>query len=326
MLISIIIPVYNVSEYLTKCVNSVLICDLSDCEIILVDDGSTDGMSGALCDKISSENPQTIRVIHQRNLGLGGARNTGIKEAKGDYLFFLDSDDSVLPETFDSIKSIIYDSYPDIISFNIKTDNGFGDGKIVEMNYIKRETGFTLEEEPQYLLSMPNACGRVWKKALFLDNDIRFPERVWYEDIRTTSKLFAIALNIVTIDNPFYVYYQREGSIMRSDNLERNREIIDAFNDIIQWYKNAGLYDKYREILCGLCIEHLYIAASVRVLCVDSRHVLLEELRNYIRKEFPEYKENFFVQKLSLARKLAFTLLEMKMYGLLKVLFRIKNI
>ena len=96
MRFSVVIPVYNVASYLTGCVNSVLSNQESDYEIILVDDGSTDERSGPLCDVLAAKAPNRIHVIHQKNCGLGGARNTGLEAAQGEYLFFLDGDDTCL--------------------------------------------------------------------------------------------------------------------------------------------------------------------------------------------------------------------------------------
>ena len=97
MRFSVVVPVYNVAEYLESCTNSVLHSDYRDFEMILVDDGSTDGVCPDLCDAIAQKYPDTVRVIHQLNMGLGGARNTGLEQARGDYLLFLDSDDTLAP-------------------------------------------------------------------------------------------------------------------------------------------------------------------------------------------------------------------------------------
>ncbi len=325
MLISVIIPVYNTKDYLEKCVDSVLACDTSDCEIVLVDDGSTDNVSGELCDSIANKYPGAVRVIHQQNKGLGGARNTGIDEASGEYLFFIDSDDTVAPSTLEILKNAIAETSADIISFNMVTDDGNGNGYSVKVNSFESEKTFKLCDHPEYILSLPSACCRIWKRELFEKTNIRFPDRVWYEDIRTTVKLFAVAESIFTIKNELYIYFQREGSIMRADNIARNREIIDAFDDLISWFKANELFDEYSEALCGLCIDNLYLAASVRVLKADTKHPLLNEFRSYVKKEFPEYKKNPYLARISGTRKLAYKLLEMKQYKLLSFLFSIKG-
>ena len=118
MRFSVVIPVYNVASYLTGCVNSVLSNQESDYEIILVDDGSTDERSGPLCDALAAKAPNRIHVIHQKNCGLGGARNTGLEAAQGEYLFFLDGDDTIPPDAL-SVLSQAVDIYqhPDVITF-----------------------------------------------------------------------------------------------------------------------------------------------------------------------------------------------------------------
>ncbi len=325
MLISVVIPVYNVEKYLRGCVESAIDKDFDDYEIILVDDGSTDGKSPELCDKLAAEHPELIRVIHQDNMGLGGARNTGIKHSQGDYLLFIDSDDSVAEGTVGFLADKIKSTGADIIAFNFC--NEFPDGSRVNVNanYINRDTPFTLKEHPEFLLSLPTACGRVWKRSLFTANGIEYPCKVWYEDIRTTTKIFALAESIVTIPDTLYIYYQREGSIMRSSNLERNREIIEAFEDILSWYKSEGLYDEYKDILCRLAIDNVYIPASVRVLREDVKHPLLKEFSDYMDANFPSYENNQYLSRLPKFKLLAFRLLRGRHYRLLRLLFRIKG-
>lgn len=325
MLLSVVIPVYNVKEYLRACVESVIDEKADDYEIILVDDGSTDGESGSLCDILASEHPGLIRVIHQENKGLGGARNTGIANSKGEYLFFPDSDDTVVPGTVSLLCNKIRETNADIIAYNIMTDDGNGNREDVTSNYIESEKPFRLADRPEYLLSLPNAWGRVWRKTLFTDNGIEYPNKVWYEDIRTSTKLFAKADSIVTIPDRLYIYLQRQGSIMRSSNLERNREIIEAFDDIISWFKNEGLYELYKDELCRLAIDNVYIPASVRVLKEDTKHPLLKEFADYMDANFPEYRSNKYLCELPKLKMLVFKLLQGKHYKMIAFLFKIKK-
>ena len=98
MIFSVVIPVYNVKDYLPKCIDSVLAQDFEDYEVILIDDGSTDGESGAICDRYAAAHPERIRAIHKPNGGVGEARNVGIEAAQGEYLIFIDSDDYIAPQ------------------------------------------------------------------------------------------------------------------------------------------------------------------------------------------------------------------------------------
>ena len=324
MLISIVIPVYNVAEYLRPCVESILANDCSDCEIILVNDGSTDGVCPALCDSIAAENSNTVRVIHQENMGLGGARNSGINAASGKYLFFVDGDDTVAPNTLNALKNAA-DSDCDIISFGMCTHYGDSNFTSVANNAFYSDAPFKLSERKDFLLSLPAATHRIWKKELFTSSGIYFPTKVWYEDLRTTPKLFATAHSIMTVKGDFYRYLQRQGSIMNSNSIERNREIIDAFDDVVCWFKEKDLFALYKDELCKLAVDHLLIAATVRVAKKDPRHPLLEQFSDYMIKTFPDFLSCPYISRLSKLHKLLFRLICKGRYKTVGLLFRIKE-
>ena len=324
MLLSIIIPVYNVAEYLRDCVDSVLANDCSDCEIILVDDGATDGVCPGICDEYARKHPALIQVIHQENQGLGGARNTGISRAGGEYLFFLDSDDTITPDALSLIKTVIRETGAEVCSFSCVSHDGAGNERLIVPS--RGLPGkFSLKEYPAFLLSLPMAPGRAWKKDLFLRSGIRFPGRVWYEDIRTTTKLFALAESMTIRQEPVYRYLQRPGSIMRSSGIGRNREIIDAFEDLLGWYRQQDLFNTYRKELCRLAVDHVLLAATVRVAKLGPTSALLGEFSDYVHREFPDWNANPYLKELPLLHKLLLKLIRMKQYSLIRLLFRIKD-
>lgn len=324
MRLSIIVPVYNTGAYLEKCVSSALATADKDCEILLIDDGSTDGISATLCDQLAEVHSPLVRVIHQKNKGLGGARNTGIEQATGEYLLFLDSDDKLHPDTVPCVRQAIEAHNADIVTFNMTTEDENGKLDNLPGGYIS-ESPFSLTDRPQFMLEMPSACNKAWNRDLFMKSGIRFPDRVWYEDVRTTVKLYALAEKIFTIPNYLYIYFQRSDSIMHSTNLNRNSEIMDAMDDVLDWYKAEGLFDQYKSVLCALVIENVYLYASVRVLKCDVAHPLLEQFHAYTEKHFPDYRTNPHLARLPFARKLAYTLLEKKMFKLLRMLFDLKD-
>ncbi len=324
MLLSIIIPVYNVAEYLQACIDSVLANNCTDCEIILVDDGATDGICPALCDKNAAQHPDLIRVIHQENQGLGGARNTGIAAALGEYLFFLDSDDTIAPNALSFLSAAIAQTHAEIYSFPLLACDGAGGQKLTPTSILV-DSPFTLREQPAFLLALPAACARVWRTSLFQRAGILFPSRVWYEDIRTTPKLFALAESIVTLREPLYRYLQRPGSIMRSSNLARNREILDAFADLLSWFRAQQLFDTYRHALCRLAIDHVLLAASVRVARIDPKSALLSEFQQFMVQEFPDYRANPYCAELSGLHRLLLRLISARHYRAVRFLFRLKG-
>lgn len=322
MRLSIIVPVYNVQEYLQGCIDSILANDCSDCEIILVDDGSTDGACPAICDRLEQEHPELIRVIHQENRGLGGARNTGLEAAKGEYVFFVDSDDTIEPDTLRLLKEQVERTHADIYNFDLYSHDGEGHGYVIKTAE-QREGVFTLSEDPCFLFSLPAAWARLWRRDLFINTGIRYPERVWYEDIRTTTKLFAVASSIVTLPHAFYRYLARQGSIMRSGNVQRCREIMDAFDDILAWFCDRGLVDRYRDQLCRLAIDHIRLAAMVRVIRRDDHSPVIKELDHYMYAKFPDWERNPYISLLPFKHRLLLWLMKHKRYTFVKLLFKL---
>lgn len=322
MRFSIIVPVYNVEEFLQGCINSILANDRSDCEIILVDDGSTDGVCPGICDENAAQYPDLIRVIHQENRGLGGARNTGIEAARGEYLLFVDSDDTIAPHALEVLEKQIAETHADIYSFQLYIHDGVGKKQPMQISEVY-DSVFMLSEKPEFLFSLPAAWARLWRRDLFVNTGIRYPDRVWYEDIRTTTKLLASASSIVTLPDSLYYYLARPGSIMRSSNVKRCREILDAFDDILFWYRERGLAERYADELCRLAVDHIQLAAVVRVIRQDPHSPLISEFVSYMYQNFPAWEDNPYVAQLPRRHKLLLRLIAKRRYGLIKLMFKV---
>ena len=222
-MISIVVPVYKVRDYLPGCLDSILANDTSDCEIILVDDGSPDDC-GAICDRYAEANPGLIRVIHQANGGIGSVRNTGVANAKGEWLFFIDSDDTIAPDSLRVLKNAIAKGGADVIGFQFCADDGTNPPIPKSCGFDAQAEPFRLSDRKDYLLSLPSVWIRLWKRSLFTKSGIHFPTGVWYEDIRTTAKLLPLADGIRVLPDHIYNYLTRQGSIMNNQNLKRNRD------------------------------------------------------------------------------------------------------
>ena len=323
MLISVVVPVYNVQDYLKGCLDSILRNDLADCEIILVDDGATD-RSGEICDSYAAEHPGLIRVIHQENGGLGAARNTGMREAKGDWLLFVDSDDKIVPETVSVLKKRVSEQV-DIIAFQFLHDDGENPPEPRESGAAATEKPFALTERKSELLALPSAWMRLWRRSLFLNNGIEYPSRVWYEDIRTTAKLLPLARGIIVLPDHLYAYLERPGSIMNNAKLARNQEILEAMDDILSWYREQGLYSAYSAELEALTVQHVLLAASVRVARADPKHPLLQTFREYTDRNFPNWIANPYLKELPRGKALALRLIRGRHFRLVSLLFKLKG-
>lgn len=231
MKLSIVVPVYNVEAFLKKCVDSLLAQDLprEEYEIILVDDGSTDGC-GALCDTFAAEQGN-IRVIHQQNRGLSGARNTGIAVAKGEYIQFVDSDDYLCPNVLGGLVKIMDDKSLDILRFNYQNVNMAGE--VFEPNksgkpYVdysdKVCDGETfLNERLGYACY---ACQFVVKSNMLRKEGNGFKEGIYFEDMEWTPRILLQARRVASTSTVVYNYLYRSDSIARNIDLEKRRKAI----------------------------------------------------------------------------------------------------
>ena len=203
-LVSVIVPVYGVEDYLARCVESLLAQSLSEIEIILVDDGSPDNC-GAICDSYAWKDPRIV-VIHKENGGLASARNAGIAKASGEYLGFVDSDDWVDSEMF----KLLYDS-----AKQIDADLAVCDYAIIatKITVIKGNKGSTKIDQMLLNGVKPIACNKLYRrsKGLHFYEDLRFAE-----DRPTTIPFLSRSNAVAYVPKPLYFYYQRPGSIANS--------------------------------------------------------------------------------------------------------------
>ena len=320
--ISIIIPVYKVEDYLRGCLDSVYPQLTDECEVILVDDGSPDNC-GKICDEYKEKHPDNTTVIHQENTGNGGARNAGINASCGEYLFFIDSDDTIVPDAIATLLNTIEEIGADVILFSSKSVSE--DGTVLSYSNDPFEAGQVLEVErhKSVLIASPAPWNRITRASLFKEHNIEFPSRVWYEDIRTTVKTVGLAKTAYYINRPLYNYLHRSGSIMNNANVEKNGEIIAAMDDLREFFTSEGIYEKFRNELEFLIIDHVFVAATVRVLRVSPKtHHLVKEFRDYTFRHCSDVADNPYVATMTGTRRLVFKLLLKKMYSAVILIFR----
>lgn len=311
--ITVVIPVYNVEKYLKKCVDSVEKQTYKNFEVILVDDGSTDS-SGELCDALAKEN-DNIRVIHQENKGLGGARNTGIKSCNTEYIMFLDSDDYIHPELLEKCVDVLKKNNCDIVLFDMISVNEQGEKGVLYS--APCDSGKILSEtEKGGLCISPSACDKVYRTSLFKDNGIYYPNKVWYEDLRTTPKLLVFADRIIKSESePLYYYLQRSDSIMHTPDYDRMvRERMAAAEDLYAFFKERALVEEYSEMLEFIVIYHVFLLSCLEMYRESGNYkkyldVLLENLKEKVSKPLENpylrllRKNELTVLKLALKRK-----------------------
>ncbi len=304
-LISIVVPVYNVENYILKCLNSLIKQNYKQIEIILVDDGSTDE-SGKICDEFK-EKDDRIRVFHKKNGGLSSARNYGIKKAKGDIIAFVDSDDYVKD-------GFVLDLYRGMQA---------GNADIVICGYNnekpKNETISGKEATIRLLTKQENidiiSWNKLYKKKLFTDNNIIFPEGKKHEDTLTTYKLMSKAKKVTYIDESLYIYVERKGSITASEKIEERLLMREkAAKEAVEYLGND---------------KDLKAAAEVGLLWAKYNflnYALKKEIDEKYEKEtlvwFKQNVENYKNNKYMTAKLKTYNLMSTRFGGLLYKIFR----
>lgn len=247
-LISVIIPVYNVKKYLKKCLESVVSQTYSNLEIILVDDGSTDG-SEKICDEYAIQY-NNVSVIHKKNGGLSSARNAGINVAKGKYIGFIDSDDFVDKRMYEILYKNLIKEQADISICNIYKFRDYNEvDNTIEKEKIETFEGIDIQKSLQnnYFV-MVVAWNKLYKKELF--KKTRYPNGKIIEDAAIIHYLLDDSKKIVVSNLELYYYYQRDDSIMHNSN-EKLLDELDALYDRIKFYekKHYQCYDFYNYTL-----------------------------------------------------------------------------
>lgn len=246
-LVSVVVPIYNVEEYVDRCVHSILSQTYTNLEILLIDDGSTDN-SGRICDSFAAVDPR-IRVIHQENAGLSGARNSGIEAAHGEYIVFIDSDDFVSMQFIRALVETACETDSDIVQCYVRSfmhgedtsDLAFtGTGLPKNVNIVcltGREMCMSL------LDGTYEACGVVWNKLYKMSmlEKLRFPVNKIHEDDFLVYRLYWNAARAAIYEAELYFYqYKRPDSIMNKKYSVKRLDGIQARKEQYEFFEKAG--------------------------------------------------------------------------------------
>lgn len=321
VLLTVVIPVYNVEKYLKRCIESILIQEWKNYDILLVDDGSTDS-SPQICDDYAKVY-DFISVIHKKNGGLSEARNTGISHAKGDYVYFPDSDDWLEPQTFKELADVLESQEFDIVSFNREFVKGEEDTIVSDplvTQVYEGKDAFVQMLKHSYITGFAN--DKIYKKSLFIDNNISFPKGKYYEDLGTNYKLFLSAENVFATNQKYYHYLiDNPDSITQSWNEQK-------FSDMFEFYKDIFYSDFVRSRLNQeeLQISQLYyvnglihILASLYKSKLDKKYI---DITNQVKQELLKHGVSLSQMK-EQPNKLKYIFFRFKV---LKLAFSIQNI
>ena len=309
--LSAIVPVYNVENYLQRCLESLVNQTIDNYEIIIVNDGSTD-KSLAICEDYQKQYPDLIVVLNKTNGGLSDARNYAIDKVNGEFLTFIDGDDWIDINMFAAMYDKAMITNADIVACDIDYvyDNRIEFSSGGDFDVIK------IKEHPEIALEINNsACNKIYRKALF--KAIKFPVGLWYEDMGTVPKLILSAKVMAKIDQTYYKYFQRTGSITHTAN-EKVFDIYTCINDIDQFVLSH--VDQSKQLLLKEKIKQLYIIhgaelTTLRIRTFDSNRIdFLKKNMELLLFYYPDWYQNKIIKDYAFKKRMAFFLLHKKLY------------
>lgn len=329
--ISIVVPVYNVEEYLSRCVNSIINQTYENLEIILVNDGSTDN-SGYICNALKTKDNR-IKVIHKRNGGLSSARNAGISVATGKYLTFVDSDDWISLDIYEHCIELFISEEYDVVDFNCVTVKENKPNKLSNEAYALEKVNGKENILYSYLLrgqtkKVPfSVCRKVYKRDLF--NKITFPEGKINEDIVTNYKILAKCKKIVYTSKIGYFYYQESESLTRGGLKRRDFDLLHASKELVLLAKNENYKDIKYLASIKLARSYFSLLSKIAYFGVDDEAIDKKKLIKDLTKKLRESLLLLIKSPMPLNRKIIATILSVNINLMsipLKLYKKIKSI
>ena len=290
--VSLIIPVYNVENYIEKCLDSVINQTLKDMEIIIVNDGSKD-LSKQKIEKYLKKYP-TIKYLEKENGGLSDARNYGMPYATGEYVAFLDSDDYVEKTMYEEMYNLGKKENADMVECDF----------VWEYPNKKREDIGEIYNSKKEMIEKGHvvAWNKLIKREILEKTNIKFPVGLRYEDMEFFYKLIPYINKVSFVKKCMVHYVQRADSIANTQN-SRTKEIFTILDNVITYYKEKNLYDEYKEELEYIYVKFL-LCSSLKRMCKiadkNERKQAQSETWENINKNFPEWRKNPILKKKNL--------------------------
>ena len=288
--LSIIVPVYNVEQYLSQCVDSLICQDILSYEIILVDDGSIDA-SGELCDKYANDYG-FIRTIHKTNGGLGSARNAGMYVANGEYIFFVDSDDYLEENCLAHMLYEIKQDNLDILLFGAESISE--NDETIVCSYMRKSADFNtvmpgvdaISKDLQNGEYLTSVCLRIMKHEYIKEKGFFFNEMYIHEDEDFAFLTYIQAHRVKILPNRFYKRRYRTGSIMSTMSFERSFEGCSYAAESI--FMNSRKFDKKEKSLCEKYHNIIVLSMVGRYCCLnkDDRAKYRTRIKEYIKGQY----------------------------------------
>lgn len=311
MKISVIIPVYNTKDYIYKCLDSLLSQTLEEIEILVIDDGSTDGTTD-IVKEYAEKHPQKIKAFYKENGGQAEARNLGLLHAGGEYLGFVDSDDWVDADMY-------YEMYQ-----KAKADDA--DIVICDTNdhYPNRDVYHHASQFTSKFTVTPHAGNKIFRREFV--GDIKFPVGLWYEDFEFTTKNLMLTEKISVIHKGFYHCHCREVSTMTNNNSEKNLDMITIIDNITEFVNEHSWQEKYADTLEYFHIDHILISTINRLEQQDNKikKSVIKKMRAVVKARYPKFYKDLVFKNMPRNRRIIAFLNYIGLSGLSKMILNTK--
>lgn len=296
--LSVIIPVYNMAKdgNLNFCLDSIINQDYKDLEIIAVNDASTDN-SLEILREYERRYPEKVKVVtYKDNRHQGGARNEGIKYATGEWIGFIDSDDWVAADYFSKLIAKGEETGADVVgcTFNLVNKHTFEVGKIAKTNTIDQSGEFDTEKRKRFLENNGSSVTKIYRASLIRDNNLSFPEHIFYEDNAAGPVWAMYFKHFEYIDEPLYYYYQHDSSTVHTITAERCKDRMTAGEMMLSEIKKRGFLDEYHDEIESIftTIYFTNTVFSYMRIKKGKKYSVIKHIKKRMMEEFPDFRSN----------------------------------
>ena len=290
--VSLIIPVYNVQDYIEKCLDSVVNQTIDDMEIIIVNDGSKD-QSKQKIERYLEKYPK-IKYLEKENGGLSDARNYGLKFATGEYVAFLDSDDYVEKNTYEEMYNLAKKEKSDMVECDFIWEYP---------NKIREDIGVLYSSKKEMIeKARVVAWNKLIKREIIEKTNLQFPVGLRYEDVEFFYKMVPYINKVSFVKKCLIHYVQRGDSIANTQNI-RTKEIFKVLDNVIKYYKENNLYNEYKQELEYIYVRFLLCSSLKRMCKIEDkrqRKQAIQETWENINTKFPNWRKNDILKKKSM--------------------------
>ena len=303
-MISVIVPIYNVADYLNDSIQSILNSTYKDLEVILVDDGSTDNC-GSLCDEYAAADAR-CKVFHTKNGGLSAARNYGMEHASGDFIAFVDGDDFIHPQMFEVLYNALYENPSADFSFCHFTTYHVGDSKHHEVidypTVQKHEIGKSMMVNSMFGTWKKNgviyivAWNKLYRRRFI--QEIKFTECPISEDLIFNTEVSIRMNQAVLVDAPLYYYVQRSGSIIHQGITKKYIDQIDVYDRCYELFKVE------RPDLRNVCLQKC-LKKNLNIICEARNTDLYGYAKDHSKAYLNKYRRDLFYSTYPFLKKMS---------------------